>query len=163
MYTFKEVMEVFGYIANIIAVVGIPYSVYQIIGARKEYKENLEKQKVEEKRKNDLIEICMREIGGHKKIILPGKIRRTQLTRQEIMGRIGAIPKKSPKGKATKQDRFKIEYTNTRDFLDQVDNCYVSRETELCVNCKTEEINQFDNNKMKQLEFTLAGFNNENP
>ena len=161
--SFEEIMKYCGYIANIIAVVGIPYSLYQIMAARKEYKINEEKQKTEEKRRNDLIDICMEESQGSRKITLPGKIRRTQLTRQEIMGRLGAIPKKPSKEKTTQHDRFQIEYTNTRDFLDQIDHCYVSDEKQLCIKCKSEEIDQFDKNKMQQLEFTIIGFEHENP
>ena len=151
-----------GLLTDIISIAGIPITLYQIIKTRSEAKKERLKREKEELRKNDLIEIIL-EDETNRKIILPTKIRRSFLTRQEVMGRIGAIPKIPTESKSTKQGRFNIEYTNTRDFIDKIDELYALDGKQLVVKCKGDEIQQFDIQRICQLEFIISGFNNENP
>lgn len=51
---------------------------------------------------------------GAKKLELPVEMRRSEFSRAEILGRIGMIPT-TEKGK-----RFSLKYTNTREFLQQI-------------------------------------------
>ena len=118
MLCFKEVMEYFGYIANIAAVIGIPYGAWQIYEARKEYKKNQEDLKKEEARKNTPISIHLKEKDGNKTIILPNTIRRGELTRAEVLGRLGMIPMlPDPKNPQIKQRRFEIKKNATEEFM----------------------------------------------
>ncbi len=150
-------MDYFGYIANIAAVIGIPMTFYQVYKNRKEANIERQKREKEELRKNDLIEVIL-EDNMHRKIKLPKKIRRSFLTRQEIMGRIGAIPRIPTESKSTKQGRFQIEYTNTREFIDNIDQLYTSDGKQLVIKCQENEIQQFDTERMCQLEFIISGF-----
>ena len=150
-------MDYFGYIANIAAVIGIPMTFYQVYKNRKEANIERQKREKEELRKNDLIEVIL-EDNMHRKIKLPTKIRRSFLTRQEIMGRIGAIPRIPTESKSTKQGRFQIEYTNTREFIDNIDQLYTSDGKQLVIKCQENEIQQFDTERMCQLEFIISGF-----
>lgn len=150
-------MDCFGYIANIAAVIGIPMTFYQVYKNRQEANIERRKREKEELRKNDLIEVIL-EDKAHRKIKLPTKIRRSFLTRQEVMGRIGAIPRTPTESKSTKQGRFQIEYTNTRDFIDNIDQLYTSDGKQLVIKCQENEIQQFDTGRMRQLEFIISGF-----
>ena len=149
-----------GLIADLIAILGIPWAGYQIYTGRKEAKEINEKREKEEQRKNDEISILLEETGGkERKIILANKVRRDILTRGEVLGRLGTIPiKPTVSGQTPQQNRFQIHYTSSAEFIEAVDKLYVSTKVQFTILCKTQEIDQFDVGEMKKRGFDLRGF-----
>jgi hypothetical protein len=76
---------------------------------------------------------------GSEKLELPVELRRSELTRAEILGRIGMIPTK------TKNGRFTLGYLNTKEFLEQVNKLNEGdSEGLLTIPCKLDEYQQFD-------------------
>lgn len=158
MTDFKEIMEYFGNVANIAAVIGIIYGLYQYLTNQRKFKE-------EEIRKNTPITIRLVEKGGARKITLPNKVRRGDLTRAEVLGRLGMIPMlpdlDNPKNK---QQRFEIKKNATEEFIRDIDHLNVSSKGDtLMINCETLEMNQFDTKEIKKLGFDVTDFDNKNP
>ncbi len=148
------------FFANIVAVIGIPISAYQIITGRKELKNNRKKRDKEERRKNQEIKVFLKEKDSLRKICLPNVIRRGELTRAEVLGRLGMIPILKPK-EATRKDqpRFEIRQLVTKESISSIDALYVaSEETELFINCIAGEMDQFDIAEIKKLGFGVWGF-----
>lgn len=78
-----------------------------------------ERLKLEDKRQNEKIRVIMfLETGEDLPIELPAAIRRRDLTRSELLGRIGMI-KPGP--------RYDISALNTRDFIETLDTIAVSK------------------------------------
>jgi len=94
-----------------------------------------------ERLSNEKVSLVIRVRGGNDEIRLPSKIRRADLNRQEILGRIGMIPMKEP------QVRFALKYLNDSEFFDQLDKIHSGTDSvEIIVYCDDEELNQFDRN-----------------
>lgn len=74
----------------------------------------------EAKREADLqntgIDIVLRERGGRRSYTLPLPLRRRDVTRSEVMGRIGCIPRHDP------SKSYTIRYTNSFAFVQQILN-----------------------------------------
>lgn len=81
--------------------------------------------------------------GGKKPLELPVELRRAELTRAEILGRIGMIPMK------VKGQRFSLGHLSTPTFLDQI-NQILASDTDgtptLVISCNDSEYDQFDIN-----------------
>lgn len=76
---------------------------------------------------------------GLKKIELPVELRRAELTRAEILGRLGMLPMKE-KGK-----RFSIGYLSTPEFLQQLNQIVEGfGNGVLSISCTEQEFDQFD-------------------
>jgi len=93
----------------------------------------------ERKRQNKKVTVTLQY--GAKQIKLPIALRRSELTRAEVLGRIGMIPMRE-KGK-----RFSIAYLNTSEFLKQI-NSIIENSTDeiLTIPCDEREFHQFDFN-----------------
>lgn len=75
---------------------------------------------------------------GANKIELSAKLRRAELTRSEILGRIRMLPLKKKGG-------FSIDYLATPDFLQQIDQIVEgSGAGILTIVCEKDELEQFD-------------------
>ncbi len=152
-------LEYLGFAADSIAIAGIPIAIYQIYKGRMEVKENHEQREVEEARRNEPISITLLEREKPRKITLPNTIRRGVLTRGEVMGRLGMIPRVPElSDKSEKHERFKIKFTTTAEFNERIDQLFVSTGSELIVNCESSEIDQFNSAEMQKLGFVLRGF-----
>ncbi len=91
----------------------------------------------EEKRQNKTVAVVLQ--NGADRHQLPVKLRRSEFNRGEILGRIGMIPTKNPK------ERFKIGFTNTPDFLRQINEIIDGDDDAvLIIPCKEDELAQFD-------------------
>ncbi len=67
------------------------------------------------------------------------ELRRAELTRAEILGRLGMIPMK------TKGSRFSLSYLNKPEFLAQINQIMDgSGDAVLTIPCTQEEFEQFD-------------------
>jgi len=77
--------------------------------------------------------------NGADRLELPVELRRAELTRSEVLGRIGMITMKS------KGQRFSLEYLNQPDFLRQINTiAKTSEDGILTIPCKADELAQFD-------------------
>lgn len=97
-----------GLIADIIGILGATFAVGAWWQSR-QIKMELDAEKM---RQQKTIRIVLSY--GDKKIELPVPLLRSELTRQEILGRIGMIPTKNPK------ERYEIRYLNTLEFWQQL-------------------------------------------
>ncbi len=91
----------------------------------------------EKSRLNEKIKMTLK--NGENEYNLPA-LRRQDITRSEIQGRLGAIPMK------TKGKRYSIEFTN--DFYSQIDiiseGSNESGHSSLTINCTKDEFDQFN-------------------
>jgi hypothetical protein len=75
---------------------------------------------------------------GDEKIELPVPLLRTELTRQEVLGRIGMIPRKT-------KAPYSIRYLNTVDFWEQLTQVMEGTgDGIISISLKEEELEQFD-------------------
>lgn len=76
---------------------------------------------------------------GNQRIELPVELTRAELTRAEILGRIGMIPMR------TRGQRFSLAYLNTPEFLRQLNQVAAGAGDDLLtIPCTAAEIAQFD-------------------
>jgi hypothetical protein len=76
--------------------------------------------------------------NGGRRFELPGKLLCRELTRMEVLGRIGMLPMKD-KGK-----RFSIDHLSKLDFLEALNKIISSGQNEtLIIPCIDDEFNQF--------------------
>ena len=126
--------QVIGNIADVIALITVVISIFTWKNTQK-LKNDLKK---ENKRKNDPIKVILN--NGEEEVILPVEVSRKDVTRNEIMGRLGMIPMKG-----AEQRRFSIRYTTTKSFIDQIIAIYEGNSDQsLIIPCKKGEIEQFD-------------------
>ena len=93
-----------------------------------------------QKRQNQKVSVVLHN-GGNKQLELPVELRRAELTRAEVLGRIGMIPMK------VKGQRFSLGYLGTRAFLDQINQILASDSDDtpiLTISCNDSEYEQFD-------------------
>lgn len=139
-------MDLFSIIGNSASIVGTFFALLAWRESR-QVKEVLE---IENKRKQEQITITLST--GDDKLVLPNKIRRSELSRAEVLGRIGMLPKNTDKLIDVKpQARFSIDFINKPKFLDRINDVVTSRQTHLTVECTAEELHQFDRGKAQDL------------
>ncbi|MEH2267549.1 MAG: hypothetical protein V7K68_03805 [Nostoc sp.] len=96
----------------------------------------------DQKRQEQKIAVILQS-GARQRLELPVELRRAELTRAEILGRIGMIPMK------VKGQRFSLEYLNTPDFLRQINHILASDGNSiLTIPCDESEYAQFDLNSI---------------
>jgi len=71
-------------------------------------------------------------------------LRRADLTRAELLGRLGMVPvKKDQKGE--EQKRFTISYFNSKEFFERLNALILGNGSDvLIIPCSKEEFEQFD-------------------
>lgn len=123
-----------GVIGTIIGIIGTVFAWFAWRKS-KEVENFLEKEKA---RLNEKIKIILKQ--GENEYILPD-LRRQDITRSEIQGRLGVIPMKV-KGK-----RYAIEFTNSPEFYRQIDllseGSNDTGNSSLIIACTNEEFAQF--------------------
>ncbi len=124
-----------GVVGTIAGIVGTIVSIFVLLKSRKI-------DKFLEEEKGRLAEQVKFELTDGKLVYKFPFLRRQEVTRQEVQGRLGNIPMKV-KGK-----RYSIHYTNLVDFYHQLDEIFKgSHETQksvLTIECTEEEFKQFD-------------------
>ncbi|MEA5568609.1 hypothetical protein [Anabaena sp. UHCC 0399] len=99
---------------------------------------SLHKEEQEKKRQEQKISVILQS-GARQRLELPVELRRAELTRAEILGRIGMIPMK------VNGQRFSLDYLNTPDFLRQINRILASDgDATLMIPCNDSEYAQFD-------------------
>ncbi|MCA9950721.1 MAG: hypothetical protein KDE48_13820 [Anaerolineales bacterium] len=123
-----------GLIADTIAIIGIPYTAWQLYRARQK-----------EKQMQQEISIRLDCSDTNQSIQLPIKIKRQNFTRAEILGYLGMAVKEG--------DRFNLNYLKTADFFQELKRIQdADRPETLIIPCGimengTNEIDQFANPK----------------
>ena len=123
-------------IADLIGILGAVFALF----AWRQARQIREDQQREQIRQNQLVQIKLQY--GKQSYDLPVlQLRRGELTRAEILGRIGMIPMRTKeKGK-----RFEIRYVNTAEFLQQINQILDgNKDGILTIPCTEQEFNQFD-------------------
>ncbi len=130
-----ENSQSFGLIADLVGILGAVFallawvwSIWNMVRANKE-----------RKRLRQRIPVILKSRESKHSLELPVHFRREELSRQELMGRIGMIPMKE------KGARFEIRYTHEPDFLKAINRAKESSVSEpLVIFCSDKEIDQFD-------------------
>jgi hypothetical protein len=125
----------FGFFADVLSVVGSVFAFF----AWTQAKINSKQMTKEKERMNSKIKIILRENVSKRQIVLPVHLRRLELTRTELLGRMGMIPMKN------KNNRFALSYLHTASFFEELNRIQSSnQEEDLVIPCSSEEIEQFD-------------------
>ncbi len=136
-------MNWLGYIADVIGILGAIFALLGWQKAKELQKELQVELQREKKRQNEKVQIILQH--GTTKIPLPGDFRRDELTRSEILGRIGMIPIKKEIDKGGgKPKRYSIESLGEPEFFKQIDQIIIGAgEGIMTISCTEEEIKQF--------------------
>jgi len=124
----------FGFIADVLSVVGTVFALFGWLQAKANHKQMTR----EQERMNSRIKVILKENTTKRQIVLPVHLRRLEVTRAELLGRIGMIPMKN------KSNRFALNYLHTALFLEELNRIQASNQAEkLIIPCSSEEIEQF--------------------
>lgn len=134
-----EFIKWFGFFGTLIGLLFGILGTYFALNAWKESRQTKRFLEEEKERLNKKIKVILTD--GKREHRLP-VLRRQDVTRSEIQGRLGAIPMKQ------KSNRYAIEYMSSSDFHKQID--LVSEGTKdsgnstLTISCTDKEFDQFD-------------------
>ncbi len=92
----------------------------------------------EQKRMNEVIELMIYVTNGSESITLPITIRRCEVSRAEVLGRIGMIPMRQ------RGQRFTLAYCASMGFCEAISGIVAGHATSLLIPATQEELNQFD-------------------
>lgn len=125
-----------GVVGTVAGVIGAIVSIFVWIKSKK-IENFLEKEKA---RANESIKFVLSD-GENEYEILPSP-RRREVSRSEIQGRLGTIPRKDKKSPV-----YKIKYTGEREYYEQIDKIINGSsekgDTKLVIRCTPEEFKQF--------------------
>ena len=125
----------FGFIADVLSVLGAVFAFFAWLQA----KINSKQMTKEKERMNRQIKVILRLAESQRQIVLPVHLRRHELTRAELLGRIGMIPRKN------KSEFFILSYLNSSSFFDELNRIQTSdKEENLVIPCSLGELEQFD-------------------
>lgn len=133
-------MQLLSLASDIVGIGGAIFSLFAWLKARQIQKE-FEQERM---RQDSKIEIYLQPAGDSPSIKLPVPLRRSQLTRAEVMGRIGMIPLNDGT-----QKRFSLRYTNSPLFIKQIEEIRAGKNQGLYISCSPQEMQQFDFGRME--------------
>ncbi len=91
------------------------------------------------------IYIVLKENGSSQEVMFPVPLRRSEFSRQEVLGILGMIPMKEVPGSKGKQERYKIKYVSDPEFLSDVNKIAAGDgDDTIRIRCTEEEMQQFD-------------------
>jgi hypothetical protein len=126
-------LDILGLVADAIGILGAGFALYAAIQAH----QIREAQEREQQRQNKKVTVLLQY--GSESHALPVELRRADLTRSEVLGRIGMIPMKQ------KGQRFSLSYLNEPAFLQQINQIAEGKgDAVLTIPCTIEEFDQFD-------------------
>ena len=129
------------WVSNIADIIGILSAVLAAIFS---IKTNIELRK-EKKRLNGKINIVLKQQNDGKTYQLPVGMTRDELSRAEILGRLGMIPIDDKKKITLQQPRYAIDHVNTEEFLTMIDKIRNGDgDSILEIECSEKEFAQFD-------------------
>ncbi len=126
-------MQWLGLAADIIGIFGGIFALFAWLQARR-----LQKDVEHEKRRlNQKIAIVLQ--NGADYYTLKGDTRRAEITRAEVLGRLGTLPMKN------KGDRYSLVYLSTAEFIQRIQKIQEGEGTDaLVIPCKDDEFEKFD-------------------
>jgi hypothetical protein len=126
-------MDFFNGIGSVASIIGAFFAYYAWRKASKIEKDFIaEKERLKKK-------IIVKLQHGGRNIELPMELKRAELTRMEVQGRLGTLTMKE-KGK-----RYSLTFLSKPEFFQQLDQCMQgSDDAELIIPCEENEFNQFD-------------------
>lgn len=126
-------MDLFNAFGTLVGILAALFSLLAWLKARRIQKD----QQAEKARQSKSITVTL-QYGG-KKIELPVELRRAELTRAEVLGRLGMIPMKKTGA------RFSLSYLNKLEFQKQLNQIMDGNgDAVLTIPCTEEEFEQFD-------------------
>lgn len=97
----------------------------------------------EKRRLKGLITIQLSD--GARSYSLPVPVRRSELSRAEVLGRLGMVPVKVKKNQPKEQPRFSIKHLHSEEFLRRLDEIKDDHgDTVLLIPCTKDEYEQFE-------------------
>jgi hypothetical protein len=128
-------MDRLSFAANILGILGAVFSLFAWLQAL-QIKRKIDQ---EERRQNRIVRVILR--NGKQRKELPVPIRRAELTRSEVLGYIGMIPRKGD----DKFKRFSLGYISEPEFFRRLNEIATSNgDSVLEISCTPEELDQFD-------------------
>ncbi len=92
------------------------------------------------KREGSYVNVKLRAIDGNTEIPLPVALYRKELSRAEVLGYIGMIPRNEKYVSG-----FKLSYPNQVEFIEEIRKlANTETDSELIIPCSEEELAQFD-------------------
>ncbi len=129
-------MQWISWIADVFGIVGAIFALMAWLESRR-IRANLRQ---EQERQNRKVTVVLQH--GANKLELPVELRRAELTRAEVLGRLGMLPMKN------KGVRFALGYVNTPEFFRSVGQVAASSgDAILTIPCSADEFAQFDLDK----------------
>lgn len=126
-------MDAVGLVADLIGIAGAVFALFAWLQARR-LRETIEREK---QRQNRKVTVVLQ--SGGRSVELPVEMRRAELSRAEILGRIGMIPMHE------KGARFSLSTLNTPEFWRQISQVLESdQDALLTIPCTDAELRQFD-------------------
>lgn len=126
-----DLFDLIDLIGNTIGIVGALFAAgawYQTRRARRDAAR-------ERERLNQSVAIVLRSAT---EFVSPMSIRRADLSRAELLGRLGMLPMRES-GR-----RFSVKFLATSEFLSRLDRVASGSDPELVIECAPDEIAQFD-------------------
>lgn len=126
-------LEWIGLVADAIGIAGAVFALF----AWRQTRQIRKIQEQELARQNRRVRVILQH--GGEKIELPMQLRRAELSRAEILGRIGMLPMKK------KGARFSLVYTSRPEFLEQINQVLDgTADSTITIACTEDEFRQFD-------------------
>ncbi len=125
----KDVLEVIGNIADISGAIGGVVAAYGVISLL-----------AAQQRAQERVEVALRLEGEGRTVVLPLELCRRDVSRAELLGRIGMLPMRS------KGARFALRALSTSAFMAAVNDVVAGKATTLLIPCTGDELDQFDLN-----------------
>lgn len=123
-------MEVLNFIGNISNVAGAIGGVVAAIG--------VVKMLAASKRQAEVVEVILCHHHDGEKVILPLEMLRRDISRAELLGRIGMLPMRQ------KGARFSIRALSSREFFAGINKVVDGKTSELIIPVSREELEQFE-------------------
>lgn len=121
------------YASDIIGVLGGIFALFAWLQARR-LQRDVEREK---RRLNQKIAIVLQY--GAEYYTLKGDTRRAEITRAEVLGKLGTLPMKN------KGDRYSLEYLSTAEFIQRIQKIQEGEGVDaLVIPCAKEEFEKFD-------------------
>lgn len=128
-------LTLMGNFADIIGILGAIFATLAWFNTRKIRQETTK----ERTRQNQKVKVILKNYDKNKTLELPVEMSRVEFSRAELLGRIGMIPTKNPK------ERFSINYFNSKEFFQQLDQVRSgSGNHDFVIPCTENEIGQFN-------------------
>jgi len=149
-----EFLDGIAIIANVIAILGIPWGLCVVIKNYMFNKEQATKMELEHVRQNEPITLVIHSQDKSKSIQFPATIRRSECSRSEVQGRL-----------SIGGERYNLRSLITSQVLNNIDILYTSGGPDhmaLYIPCNPSDLETFSIHmeELQRMAFTFVGFNN---